>query len=558
MSAGAAASEALRGERLGGARARIVRHVAWTGAGTTTPQGLRFALEDALRTTDFHDAGRLIVVRRLQLRLQGAAAATPAALAAALAAAWHRAARGAVPATAPQAAQAEAVWFGSATAARLQALQQLAGGRALTAWFWPRALPPPRGTAAARPDVTGLVESLLDEDAAPALLAALRELDDAALLSVALHLDVPAAHRLAAALQVPLPPSVSVAAAARAARPAPVAGTLPSPALQALSARLAAHPSLCADAPALRWVAALWSGAAAADTPSWARAAIGTAVPSDAPDFERLLAALATVPPALAPRSDRTDTTVAGPPLSRGAPTEVGAAGTRVAAAAPAPAPHLPLAARGTVPPRAPTVALGSDLPDAADDRGLAAAPGAQARRRPRSPLPWLADARPSAHGGLLFLLNLLRALHVDDWLAGQPAAARPASVAAWFRLAMCCAGVPADDPQQAWFGASADAPRGWPAAVAEAGSDTRHWLARVRRTLRRRGGLSLRECCTHPAWITATPTHVDVVLRLDDVDLRLRRLGLDADPGWVPWFGRIVAFHFVEPALWPVVDGHG
>jgi hypothetical protein len=24
-----------------------------------------------------------------------------------------------------------------------------------------------------------------------------------------------------------------------------------------------------------------------------------------------------------------------------------------------------------------------------------------------------------------------------------------------------------------------------------------------------------------------------------------VRRLGLDIDPGWLPWFGRVVAFHY-------------
>jgi hypothetical protein len=35
----------------------------------------------------------------------------------------------------------------------------------------------------------------------------------------------------------------------------------------------------------------------------------------------------------------------------------------------------------------------------------------------------------------------------------------------------------------------------------------------------------------------------------LEAADLRLRRAGLDSDPGWVPWFGRIVSFHFVARA---------
>ena len=53
--------------------------------------------------------------------------------------------------------------------------------------------------------------------------------------------------------------------------------------------------------------------------------------------------------------------------------------------------------------------------------------------------------------------------------------------------------------------------------------------------------------------WLGASATHIDVVYPLDEVALPLRRRGLDADPGWVPWFGHIVAFHFVPREQLPV-----
>jgi len=28
-------------------------------------------------------------------------------------------------------------------------------------------------------------------------------------------------------------------------------------------------------------------------------------------------------------------------------------------------------------------------------------------------------------------------------------------------------------------------------------------------------------------------------------VDIDIRRVGLDIDPGWVPWLGRTVTFHY-------------
>ena len=74
-----------------------------------------------------------------------------------------------------------------------------------------------------------------------------------------------------------------------------------------------------------------------------------------------------------------------------------------------------------------------------------------------------------------------------------------------------------------------------------------------VRRALLRHAGLDLVAVVQRQAWVSGTATHLDVIFPLDEVDLRLRRHGLDSDPGWVPWFGRIVAFHFVAAELQPL-----
>jgi hypothetical protein len=29
--------------------------------------------------------------------------------------------------------------------------------------------------------------------------------------------------------------------------------------------------------------------------------------------------------------------------------------------------------------------------------------------------------------------------------------------------------------------------------------------------------------------------------------DVRIRKAGLDLDPGWVPWLGRVLSFHYVD-----------
>jgi hypothetical protein len=41
--------------------------------------------------------------------------------------------------------------------------------------------------------------------------------------------------------------------------------------------------------------------------------------------------------------------------------------------------------------------------------------------------------------------------------------------------------------------------------------------------------------------------THIDVDFRLSQADVRIRRVALDVDPGWVPWLGRVVQFSYLD-----------
>jgi hypothetical protein len=70
-------------------------------------------------------------------------------------------------------------------------------------------------------------------------------------------------------------------------------------------------------------------------------------------------------------------------------------------------------------------------------------------------------------------------------------------------------------------------------------------WFTQVRRTVRRVAGLGLQALVARPGQVAITRTHIDVLLPPAQVDMRIRRSGLDADPGWVRWLGRVVAFHY-------------
>jgi hypothetical protein len=185
----------------------------------------------------------------------------------------------------------------------------------------------------------------------------------------------------------------------------------------------------------------------------------------------------------------------------------------------------------------------------------------------------------PTAAGGVLFLLPVLQRLRLPEWLdaVGTEDAGFASRIlaAALHRL-----GVPQDDP--AWLLVAPPAglaargagiagplvstyglpwrspllapPRATPGApelaVALSHADSADaqavlWLTAVRRWLRRAGHIGLASLVNRPARVSLTPTHADVHFMLGDADLRVRRLGLDADPGWLPWFGRVVSFHF-------------
>lgn len=70
-------------------------------------------------------------------------------------------------------------------------------------------------------------------------------------------------------------------------------------------------------------------------------------------------------------------------------------------------------------------------------------------------------------------------------------------------------------------------------------------WLLAMARFLRRYARLSIGALVCRPGQVAVGRTHLDVAFNSRLVDLRIRRAGLDLDPGWVPWLGRVVTFHY-------------
>jgi hypothetical protein len=70
-------------------------------------------------------------------------------------------------------------------------------------------------------------------------------------------------------------------------------------------------------------------------------------------------------------------------------------------------------------------------------------------------------------------------------------------------------------------------------------------WITAMRLWCRRYCGSGLVSVVRRTGYIVHSATHVNVNFDLKAADIRLRRAGLDIDPGWVAWFGRIVTFHY-------------
>jgi hypothetical protein len=147
-------------------------------------------------------------------------------------------------------------------------------------------------------------------------------------------------------------------------------------------------------------------------------------------------------------------------------------------------------------------------------------------------------DAIPTACAGLLFLLPVLARLGLPAW-AERTTLDPGGSTRDVLRTVLMQLRMPRDDAIWAVLaGIDGTAPPTRPTAATR-------WLGALRRWLRQHAHISLEALVRRPGWIAVTPLHIDVFFRLADADMRLRRLGLDIDPGWLPWFGRVVAYHY-------------
>lgn len=156
----------------------------------------------------------------------------------------------------------------------------------------------------------------------------------------------------------------------------------------------------------------------------------------------------------------------------------------------------------------------------------------------------------PSAFAGLAFLVVLLRLEGIDGWLERYPALLDADWPRRLLRGLADGLGVPLADPLRVALGLEAPAPLTASGATpleerAVVASASRHWRRRLRRWCRRPGRPALVVLVRRPGTVVVSRTHLEVWFEPRQAEIRVRRHGLDLDPGWVPWLGRVVTFHY-------------
>lgn len=562
--------------------ARMVRHLRLRAPSETAVRRTARTLEDALRTATLPDSGgRMLFVRRLALgRLAIDTPVTGVALA--LEGAMTRVGVEWRHGDSAGAAAAGAVWFRDPLEAHVALARRVLAGASPAAWYWPLAVPAwDRGLTRGE-GVRAIALSLADRPEAPVALptwfSVLVDAGHGAALSSALRKED--AGLLAQAAGVRLEPGES-------GRPAELgrseeAVEAPNPAGGASSK---ARPIPSDGWDEVDWlIDAMLRMRGERDVGN--RAAVFTRDPSQA-----LPVAIVT-----GPTGQRSATGTADPSATASEGERHEAPRSQEVGGPQAPSRSSKSSADALAEER---IDVGCGRADR-EGKGLG---GSTASQRPE-PNP---TRFPTSAGGLLFLLNALERIGYGEWLASQPEwepqfVARRALARLLGRL-----NVPADDPgwemvrvpsvlrtaprrfvapprwrQGLLTGSSlllhaktGDGGRlrdpsgrlllgGWrgpcprpllvdrrQAALSAlppgelGGEVVSAWDIAVRRWIRRFASVAMADLVLRPATMTATPTHVDIHFDIAAADPRIRRAGLDIDPGWVRWFGRVVTFHY-------------
>ncbi len=584
---------------------RRVRQVKLAAASAALVRRGAVLLEDALRTASLPDApgGRVLVIRQLSLGTIHADR-SPAALSLVVEQRVREVARLAVHARSQSAATAQAVYFRDELEPFVLLATRLAQGLPLDAWFWRLAVP-------------GLHPGMSRDDALRlALASALRtELGHAAAVTLVSELHaLGALAPLLGALRWQDGPALARAwwghLPSRPAPRLPLDDVGPAEQVSGPLQRTLARWARTWGAGDAR---ALWLAAVALCTHMPSR----VAAPNLPARAWRVLGALQASPTAHLPTSRESPEEAPPEPDTPTAPADTGvvpgiAASSHPSVQARSGAPTSdnvtkPLDATPASPagvsaaPQTRVRHVRADTDEAPGDTG---ATPQDARQRDVTE-----EALPTVAGGLLFLVPMLNALGLGEFLADHPALAEfgiperllchvaerlgVPSTDPLFRVLQEAAAGPLPEPSpfvlpvrfQTGVGARApfrlvreptgrcvafDARTRVPLASTSHGEALpppfdrclttplahrlpwddanlmlRAALLAVGRVTRRLAHMGLRALVLRPGCLVATRTHLDIVFAASQADIRIRRAGLDINPGWVPWLARVIQYHY-------------
>jgi hypothetical protein len=157
-------------------------------------------------------------------------------------------------------------------------------------------------------------------------------------------------------------------------------------------------------------------------------------------------------------------------------------------------------------------------------------------------------------NGGLLYLVHLVDRLHLPERLMTTPELANRPLPWSLHQIAIHLCGAADDDPAALAFSGlgpdalppSREAPPATEkelAALEALASELAQSLADALERRTERPQSVVAEICSRRAEIVADLGWIEVLFRLDDVSLEVRRAGLDLDPGWVLWLGVVLRF---------------
>ena len=136
----------------------------------------------------------------------------------------------------------------------------------------------------------------------------------------------------------------------------------------------------------------------------------------------------------------------------------------------------------------------------------------------------------PTHLGGLYFAIHILDRL---NFFTDVPEEEQPPLLDSILHLSVAASGIDHFDPL--WISAGELHP-----AAASWFQQLRHWPRQHARML-------LNWIIRRPALCRITRSHIDVHFGHNQADIRLRKLGLDLNPGWIFCLGKVITFHYDE-----------